>query len=418
MATNNPDTDFKWFKRPPYIYDAALDAEIHSLETRIDQLRSSFSLAPETERRLTNRLRADQLRHSNAIAGIPDHADSPVSVDGAAPPADTKTIPHRDEAHNLGDALDYLDDLSKNTDYPVTTQHVREIHIKIMTGIREDAGEFREDNVRISKSEHRPTDHFQLKGELNDFFEWLKGVSYTPEFGVIQTAAVAQVWFVSIHPFSEGNGRTARALTDLILMRSGYPISIVKQDDRDEYYDAMPKWNDDLPLEDQMDITQFVRLVVNGTSETIEKYERTASEERREDEWAKSFVTSFNQDEEILLRNEYEHWTRQWEGFVNHYQSLVDRLNREGALGVINIHPYGLPEFETFALLAHRKPVRYTAFFEVQMTRRGTEAKYRHTFRWAWGDLRKYAAIALELGRCKERRWSGQGRTLAPTSRP
>ena len=47
--------------------------------------------------------------------------------------------------------------------------------------------------------------------------------------------------FTFIHPFSDRNGRTCRLLTNLILMRNGYPMIVVKMEERDKYMEALEK---------------------------------------------------------------------------------------------------------------------------------------------------------------------------------
>ena len=52
-------------------------------------------------------------------------------------------------------------------------------------------------------------------------------------------AGVAHFWFETIHPFDDGNGRTARLLTNTMLMRDGYVPVSVRPEDRREYLDAL-----------------------------------------------------------------------------------------------------------------------------------------------------------------------------------
>ncbi len=46
----------------------------------------------------------------------------------------------------------------------------------------------------------------------------------------------------SLHPFQDGNGRTARLLMNLSLLRSGYPIAVIKTEDRSAYINAIVAW--------------------------------------------------------------------------------------------------------------------------------------------------------------------------------
>jgi len=69
---------------------------------------------------------------------------------------------------------------------------------------------------------------------MDDFAAWLKQAPATPE-----SAFSAHRRLVDIHPFNDGNGRTARLLMNLILIRGGYPPIIVRPEDRLAYLRAL-----------------------------------------------------------------------------------------------------------------------------------------------------------------------------------
>ena len=69
---------------------------------------------------------------------------------------------------------------------------------------------------------------------MTDFAAWLRTASDTPE-----TAFEAHRRLAAIHPFNDGNGRTARLLMNLILIRAGYPPIAVRPEDRLEYIRAL-----------------------------------------------------------------------------------------------------------------------------------------------------------------------------------
>ena len=69
---------------------------------------------------------------------------------------------------------------------------------------------------------------------MGDFAGWLAASPDTPE-----TAFMAHRRLVDIHPFNDGNGRTARLLMNLILIRGGYPPIAVRPEDRPDYIRAL-----------------------------------------------------------------------------------------------------------------------------------------------------------------------------------
>ena len=69
---------------------------------------------------------------------------------------------------------------------------------------------------------------------MGDFAQWLGAAPATPE-----TAFAAHRGLVEIHPFNDGNGRTARLLMNLVLLRGGYPPVAVRPQDRPAYIAAL-----------------------------------------------------------------------------------------------------------------------------------------------------------------------------------
>lgn len=83
----------------------------------------------------------------------------------------------------------------------------------------------------------------RLKKEMRTFLSWFNGVDKAGDF--VLKAAIAHLWFVSIHPFDDGNGRIARAIADLMLARSEqspqrfYSMSAQIRRARNAYYDIL-----------------------------------------------------------------------------------------------------------------------------------------------------------------------------------
>ena len=69
---------------------------------------------------------------------------------------------------------------------------------------------------------------------MRDFSDWLATEPTTPA-----TAITAHRRLVDIHPFNDGNGRTARLLMNLVLLRAGYPPVAIRPVDRPAYLDSL-----------------------------------------------------------------------------------------------------------------------------------------------------------------------------------
>jgi len=93
-------------------------------------------------------------------------------------------------------------------------------------------------------------------------------------FGAHRTAAspgwpeafAAHLKLVSIHPFADGNGRTARLLMNLILLRAGYPPIAVRPEDRTAYLDAIER------AQTGRDETPYELLMLRRLDETLAEY--------------------------------------------------------------------------------------------------------------------------------------------------
>ena len=107
---------------------------------------------------------------------------------------------------------------------------------------------------------------------MREFMDWLEPASMNLADDVVQVAASCHAWFAQIHPFVDGNGRTARILMNLVFMRAGYPIAVITRDDRTRYIDALER-------SQVSDLTPFIALLLECVSET-EEYETAAEEQR------------------------------------------------------------------------------------------------------------------------------------------
>lgn len=143
------------------------------------------------------------------------------------------------EAINHAQAIDYIKDLAKATN-TITDRDILQIHALILQGIdRENAGRYRSVPVMISGSKHTPPPPYVVPEKMQEMMDFYNENMETMH--PVELASEMHERLVYIHPFADGNGRTARLLMNLILLQNGYPIAILKGDteNRLKYYEAL-----------------------------------------------------------------------------------------------------------------------------------------------------------------------------------
>ncbi|PIO00075.1 Fic family protein [archaeon CG10_big_fil_rev_8_21_14_0_10_43_11] len=119
----------------------------------------------------------------------------------------------------------------------VNKTFVLKIHKLVTKNILETAGNYRQTNVIIQGSEHRPPNVKEVPNLMKKFFIWYNNNknNYHP----LELAGLVHAKFVRIHPFSDGNGRTARLIMNFTLHKSGYPMFVIKNAERRAYYNTL-----------------------------------------------------------------------------------------------------------------------------------------------------------------------------------
>ena len=139
------------------------------------------------------------------------------------------------EAIDHYDAIRCVRELARQAT-PLTEMDIRGLHRLVVLRSRPDiAGSYADQGryVLTDSGRHAFPSPAQVPALMGDFAAWLRHAPDTPE-----TAVRAHRDLVDIHPFNDGNGRTARLLMNLILIRGGYPPVAVRPVDRPAYLQA------------------------------------------------------------------------------------------------------------------------------------------------------------------------------------
>jgi Fic family protein len=150
-----------------------------------------------------------------------------------------KSLTEHLEATNHARALDWVKEQVKRKPTSLTEKDILHIHDVILKGIDDaNAGHYRSVPVRISGSAVVLPNPRKVPDLMQDFAEWL---SRDQALHTVELAAEAHYRLVTIHPFVDGNGRSARLLMNMILLMSGYPAAIIRKRDRLAYIGSLEK---------------------------------------------------------------------------------------------------------------------------------------------------------------------------------
>lgn len=215
--------------------------------------------------------------HSNAIEGNTLTQSETEMVLEKGITVGGKSLKEHLEVIGHKDAIDYIEELAKE-ETPITEREVRDIHNLIMrANDPEEAGRYRTIDVRAAGTEHIYPPHFRLPELMAEFSGWTVSES-AKSLHPVEYASELHYRFVTIHPFRDGNGRTARLLMNLFLLRNGFPVAVITNERRKDYIDALVYGQ-----ANENDTSRLTSLVADAARESLTEYLRvlsTASESR------------------------------------------------------------------------------------------------------------------------------------------
>jgi Fic family protein len=218
---------------------------------------------------------------------------------------------NRDDEKELLNYKKAMEFISKyiGKDYPVTEGVIRELHKITVEGVRggqADPGNYRKIqnyvvNSRTREVVYTPPSPLEVQHLMREFAEWLNG---SEDVSAIIMAGIAQFQFVHIHPFLDGNGRTARLLSTLVLYKTGYDfkrlftISEYYDQDRPIYYEAIQSVR-----RNNMDMTAWLDYFVGGLRSQMAEIQDKGKKVISSEKIIKSFKShDLNTRQEKIIR--------------------------------------------------------------------------------------------------------------------
>jgi Fic family protein len=210
-------------------------------------------LVPAWERRFQAEARAKIIHHGTHLEGNDLNLEEVEEVLNPPNPApDKPDVLGRDrdiqEVINYRSVMDYLDSLAvtaKEVDLPLTRHILQEVHRLTVSNLLppDQAGHYRTVKVVIRNNEtqeitFRPPPPTEVPFYVDELFAWLNSEGGKEVHPLIR-AGILHYELARIHPFTDGNGRAARAMALLLLFQEGYQVK--KFFALEEYYDSHPE---------------------------------------------------------------------------------------------------------------------------------------------------------------------------------
>lgn len=228
------------WKNYPYHFEGLEQylARIQAKKARLDALRPLPTAALQN---MKQSLWLEWTYHSNSIEGNSLTLKETKMVLENGLTVRGKSLREHFEALNHQEAIEFIESLVAKH-YVLKAGDILSVHALVLQKIEKDfAGRYRNSGVRISGAKFIPPNALKVDALMEELIAWVIDVA-NPLDTVIK-ASIFHHRFVWIHPFFDGNGRTARLLFNLLLMKEGYPPAIIMKNDRRKYYDALNKAN-------------------------------------------------------------------------------------------------------------------------------------------------------------------------------
>ena len=263
-----------------------LFATLDRLKADLDALRP---LALEQEQRVLQKFRLEWNYNSNAIEGNSLTLGETRSLLLHGLTAAGKPMRDHLDIKGHNEAVLWLEDFVRD-ERPLTEQFIRGMHEVLLgeayqTAAQTPDGQPTRKTIQPGQYKSSPNNVLTATGEMfyfatpeetparmTDLVDWYRQEDAAASLHPVALAAEFHYRFVRIHPFDDGNGRMSRLLMNLILLRHGYPMTVIKADDRNRYLAALSE-------ADAGEFEPFLRFVIENVEASLQLMIRAAKGE-------------------------------------------------------------------------------------------------------------------------------------------
>lgn len=246
-------------------------AILERISEKKETLDSLLPLPEELTKNLYEWFRVALTYSSNAIEGNTLSLAETAQVVEKNLTVSGKSVTEHLEALNHAQAIDFIQGLAKTKKREqLTINDILAIHKIILQKINDaSAGLFRTTAVRVIGSSVPCPNYIKVPELMDELITYVTG----NKDHIATIAAQAHLQLVGIHPFVDGNGRTARLLMNLLLLQQGYPLVIIDAKDRGAYINAIQKALQGQPA-------GYYNFVYTATEHSLDEYLKAAHESK------------------------------------------------------------------------------------------------------------------------------------------
>jgi Fic family protein len=235
------------------------------LDEKLEIIKKHRPISAAVVKKLKEQFSIELTYNSNAIEGNRLTLKETYLVISEGITVKGKSLKDHLEAKDHYEAIHFLYELIEHDRRHTVSEHlIRSLQqLVVRETDAKNAGIYRAGNVMITGSTHTPPDAHEIPHLMQQFVNWIK--SGEKKYHPVELAALCHHRLVHIHPFVDGNGRTARLLMNLLLMQKGYPLVTILKNDRKKYYDVLDQADQDKQI-------PLVRFIAQSVERSLNLY--------------------------------------------------------------------------------------------------------------------------------------------------
>lgn len=341
-------------------------ARLFSLAEEVAAFREKGALEPMATRKLKEYFRLQHIYHSTGIEGnrLSLRETEVVLLEGIE--LGDKHLADQLEVKDLAAAFDFLEECAQKNE-PVREIDIREMHrLTVGQDAEKEPGAYRRAGVVISGSDLRPPEPLAVPGLMQQLVNW---INQPKDLDTFAFAIITHHKTTAIHPFMDGNGRVARLLLNLILVRAGYPVVNIRRDDRPRYYEALNSADTGL-------YSPLVSLALDRALEVFNEMKRVREETDRMKVWADKLGQKAAETAQRREEREYRIWLSAFETVRLEFQSRAEALDDQLDSVDIAFKAYPPPDFSKFITLKEKGQAPQSWFFSVRFHEAGVPPQH------------------------------------------